>query len=133
MSKITKVSETKIVDGVESTFQNIRIVQIINNMSRGSKIMIGIYTGIVFTNFVTSIYKDGKRGLLEYRVRVNENGHRAGFTDYKTESDAIWNNLNGTEHFFRSLFFPWSFITNIAPLVIIKMNPPGPPGPPKTS
>ena len=140
-SKIIK-TETKV--GAFS----ISVVEKFSNMSTFSKFSILGYSGFVIGTFALSAYRDGKKGLLNHREEVRKireleterkkpslpNYDPSVFpitanviprkTTFKTEYDAVWYNLNAFNNFWNSLFFPWDWITNIMPYIVIKLNPP---------
>lgn len=117
--KTVDIKETSILNGVKSTFQNTQIIQTWSSMSRFSKCSIGIYTLFVTGTFITTLYRDGKRGLNSHRGLIRSQKT----PKFENEYDAVWYNMHPFSSFWESITFPFTAVSNVMPWIIVTMNP----------
>ena len=126
---ITK--EIKSADGT-SIIEKINIIHRFTNMSKRTKILLGVYTGCVTGSFFLATYNDGKKELLSAREETKES---TSSTIQKNKTDPEWRRKQDWDavtkgcsrhmgsNFWNSLFFPFTWVTDAMPSVVLLFNP----------
>jgi hypothetical protein len=111
MTSTEKITEITLKDGVKTTLS-----ERFNKLSSFKRRFIIGYGLLSIVNFGVSSYMDGKNALLTYR--------KNGFF-YENEFDAVSKGCKrrGLDNFIISIVLPYTVISNIVPVIVIKMNP----------
>jgi hypothetical protein len=119
----TMTKET--TEGGWKIIEKVNVFKQWSTMSRTQKILIGSYTGLGFGTFSFATYNDGKGSLLKCRETLSKPG------TIKTKEEIIsqeWKavkagcNENLGVNFWKSVFFPCTFIADLMPQVVLLLN-----------
>lgn len=113
-SKTTEIITGDDKGNINSKFQIIKTTWK-NIPSPYRKFIIG-YGIIVFTSYISYNYNDGRKALIDYRIK-NSN------TTSQKEWTAIKDGINSFSNFWEAIFFPFSISEKIMPTVILYLNP----------
>lgn len=117
----TKV-ETRIVNGVTRRIEVIR--ERWSRMSRTKKTALGIYGGFVAASFLLDTYHDGRDDLIHFRnITINSREPLAKLQEQELSVVARGCRKNAFENFVHATVFPVTWVTRIAPKVILFFNP----------
>ena len=83
------------------------------------------YAGIAFASYSFRTYNDGKQSLLAFR-----NGNFTTESNWREKISTDWDatyygcKKNSVNNFFSSIFFPYTWVSDAAPAVVLQLNPP---------
>jgi hypothetical protein len=127
---ITK--ETKNKDGT-SILEKVNIVHRWNSMSKTKRIVLAVYGACATGSFFVATYNDGKSELVQRRA--NRTGPHRSMNDSIIEADSEkrtaddWTYVrkgctqNAYYNFWSALFFPFRWVSDAMPKVVMLMNP----------